>query len=44
MKKHLKLMEELIEQEGEMTSLTKIRNIAQEAVFELLEEEGFPIC
>jgi len=36
-------MEEMIEYEGEACSMEDLRNIAQDAVFEILEEEGFPI-
>ena len=39
----LDAMEELIELEGDSCSLEDLRNIAQDAVFEILEEEGFPI-
>lgn len=35
-------MEGLIEQEGEMTPMSELEGIAQDAVFELMEEEGFP--
>jgi len=35
-------MEELIEANGSETSMEELRDIAQDAVHELLEEEGFP--
>lgn len=34
-------MEELIEANGSETSMEELRDIAQDAVHELLEEEGF---
>ena len=34
-------MEEMIEEEGEQVSIAELQNIAQDAVAELLEEEGF---
>lgn len=34
---------DLIEQEGDMASMSELEGIAQDAVFEVLEEEGFPI-
>lgn len=36
-------MEALIEQEGDMTPMSELEAIAQDAIFELLEEEGFPM-
>lgn len=36
-------MVDLIEQEGDMTPMSELEAIAQDAVFELLEEEGFPV-
>lgn len=36
-------MEEMIEQDGEFTPMSELENAAQDAVFELLEEEGFPL-
>lgn len=36
-------MEELIEQLGDMAPMSELEGIAQDAVFELLEEEGFPV-
>lgn len=34
---------DLIEQEGDMAPMSELEGIAQDAVFEVLEEEGFPI-
>ncbi len=36
-------MEDLIEANGDMTNLSDLHDIAQDAVFELLEAEGFPV-
>jgi len=36
-------MQELIEIEGNRTPMSELEGIAQDAVFELLTEEGFPI-
>ena len=34
-------MEEMIEEEGEQVSIAELQNIAQDAITELLEEQGF---
>lgn len=36
-------MEEYIEEEGDNALTSELYNIAQDAVVELLEEEGFPV-
>jgi hypothetical protein len=36
-------MEEYIEEEGDAALVSELYNIAQDAVAEVLEEEGFPI-
>lgn len=36
-------MEEYIEAEGDQALTSELYNIAQDAVVELLEEEGFPV-
>ena len=39
----LDAMEEILEYEGDSCSMEDLRNIAQDAVIEILEEEGFPV-
>lgn len=34
-------MEEMMEEEGEQVSIAELQNIAQDAITELLEEQGF---